>query len=174
VKHIAQDLRRNQTDAEQLLWGWLRARRLCGFKFRRQEILGPYVADFACLEPKLVIEVDGGQHAEQARQDARRTEYLEALGYRVIRFWDDEVLRDRDAVLEEILTLPSPGAIARQESSSPGRPSMSQPPCGEQQPGGGPVTVSACAEASATEDRLREYCTSGICAGCALKAHRVQ
>jgi very-short-patch-repair endonuclease len=112
VKHIARDLRRNQTDAERLLWARLRARRLCGLKFRRQEVLGTYVVDFACLEPKLVIEVDGGQHAEQAPKDAARTGYLEALGYRVIRFWNDEVLRDPDAVLEEIgrvlIEIPSP------------------------------------------------------------------
>ena len=112
VKHIARDLRRNQTDAERLLWGRLRARRLCGVKFRRQEVLGPYVVDFACLEPKLVIEVDGGQHAEQAPNDAARTGYLEALGYRVIRFWNDEVLRNPDAVLDEIgrvlIEIPSP------------------------------------------------------------------
>jgi very-short-patch-repair endonuclease len=102
VKHIARDLRRNQTDAEWLLWARLRARRFCGVKFRRQEVLGPYVVDFACLEPKLVIEVHGGQHAEQAPNEAARTGYLVALGYRVIRFWNDEVLRDSDAVLEEI------------------------------------------------------------------------
>ena len=112
MKHIDRDLRRNQTDAERLLWARLRARRLCGLKFRRQEVLGPYVVDFACLEPKLVIEVDGGQLAEQAPKDAARTGYLGALGYRVIRFWNDEVLRDPDAVLEEIgrvlIQIPSP------------------------------------------------------------------
>jgi very-short-patch-repair endonuclease len=112
VKHIAQDLRRNQTDAERLLWARLRDRQFHGFKFRRQTALGPYIVDFACLEPKLVIEVDGGQHAEQAPKDAARTGYLEALGYRVIRFWNDEVLRDPDAVLEEIgrglIEIPSP------------------------------------------------------------------
>ena len=68
--------------------------------------------DFACSAPKLVIEVDGGQHADQARQDARRMEYLEALGYRVIRFWNDEVLQDPDSVLDEIgrglIQIPSP------------------------------------------------------------------
>ena len=68
--------------------------------------------DFACLEPKLVIEVDGGQHAEQAPKDTARTEYLEALGYRLIRFWNDEVLQDPDMVLEQIgrvlIEIPSP------------------------------------------------------------------
>ena len=59
----------------------IRGRQLAGFKFRRQQVLGPYIVDFLCLEPKLVIEIDGGQHAEQAHQDARRTEYLQALGY---------------------------------------------------------------------------------------------
>jgi very-short-patch-repair endonuclease len=123
VKHIARDLRRNQTDAEQLLWARLRARRFCGLKFRRQEVLGPYVVDFACLERKVVIEVDGGQHAEQALKDAARTGYLKALGYRVIRFWNDEVLRDPDAVLEEIgrvLMIPSPYPLPEGEGGKAG------------------------------------------------------
>ena len=112
MKHIARNLRRNQTDAERFLWAHLRARRLLGCKFRRQVVFGPYAVDFACSAPKLVIEVDGGQHADQARQDARRMEYLEALGYRVIRFWNDEVLQDPDSVLDEIgrglIQIPSP------------------------------------------------------------------
>ena len=124
MKHIAQDLRRNQTDAERLLWARLRDRRFHGFKFRRQTALGPYIVDFACLEPKLVIEVDGGQHAEQAPKDAARTGYLEALGYRVIRFWNDEVLRELDAVLEEIgrvlIEIPSPYPLPEGEGRKAG------------------------------------------------------
>ncbi|MGH8614101.1 MAG: endonuclease domain-containing protein [Gammaproteobacteria bacterium] len=94
------------------LWSRLRGRRLDGVKFRRQQVLGPYVVDFLCLEPKLVIEVDGGQHAEQVSNDLRRTEYLKVSGYRVIRFWNHEVLGDPDAVLESIraalFEIPSP------------------------------------------------------------------
>lgn len=86
-----------------------------GFKFRRQAVLGPYVVDFVCLETKLVIEVDGGQHAEQVPNDAARSRYLEALGYTVIRFWNDEVLRGLDMVLEEIgrvlNLIPSPSPL---------------------------------------------------------------
>ncbi len=117
MKDLARALRQHGTDAERLLWNRLRGRQLEGFKFRRQQVLGPYVVDFLCLEPKLVIEIDGGHHAEQAQEDAARTEYLQALGYRVIRFWNHEVLRDPDAMLESIRTaiteipspLPSPG-----------------------------------------------------------------
>jgi very-short-patch-repair endonuclease len=112
MKDLARRLRRHGTDAERLLWNRLRSRQLAGFKFRRQQILGPYIVDFLCLEPKLVIEIDGGQHAEQAHQDARRTEYLQALGYRVIRSWNNEVLRDSDAVVGSIraalIEIPSP------------------------------------------------------------------
>ncbi len=97
-------LRREQTQAELLLWQCVRNRRLHGFKFRRQHGIGPYFADFVCLELGLIVELDGSQHLEpqQMEKDARRTRFLEALGYRVIRFWDDDVLRDTDCVLDEI------------------------------------------------------------------------
>jgi very-short-patch-repair endonuclease len=112
MKDLARRLRRQGTEAERLLWNRLRGRQLAGFKFRRQHALWPYVVDFLCLEPKLVIEIDGGQHAEQAHQDARRTKYLQALGYRVIRFWNNEVLRDPEAVVGSIraalIEIPSP------------------------------------------------------------------
>ena len=94
------------------MWSRLRARRLDGIKFRRQQILGPYVADFLCVEPKVVIEVDGGQHAEQISNDSQRTEYLKVLGYRVLRFWNHDMLGDPDAVLGSIraalVEIPSP------------------------------------------------------------------
>ncbi|MGH8611057.1 MAG: endonuclease domain-containing protein, partial [Gammaproteobacteria bacterium] len=112
MNSLARALRKNSTDAERCLWSRLRGRRLDGVKFRRQQVLGPYVVDFLCLEPKLVIEVDGGQHAEQVSNDLRRTEYLKVLGYRVLRFWHHEVLGDPDAVLESIraalVEIPSP------------------------------------------------------------------
>ncbi len=100
----ARSLRKNQTDAESLLWLHLKGRRLAGKKFRRQHPIGPFVADFVCAEAKLVVEIDGGQHAAQneRQKDARRSEYMEALGYRVLRFWNNEVLNETDAVLEVI------------------------------------------------------------------------
>ena len=88
------------TDAEQALWRVLRRRQVEGFRFRRQHPIGPYIADFACLEAKLVVEVDGGQHDEQS--DAQRAGYLAEQGYRVVRYWNHEVLGRLDAVAEEI------------------------------------------------------------------------
>ena len=86
MKHLARALRRHQTDAEKVLWYRLRNHQLEGRKFRRQQVMGKYIADFFCLELKLVIELDGGQHAERAEQDEQRTQYLQSLGYRVLRF----------------------------------------------------------------------------------------
>jgi very-short-patch-repair endonuclease len=99
MKQLARALRKHQTDAEKLLWNRLRNRQLENCKFRRQQAVGPYITDFLCLEPKLVIELDGGQHSTQMEQDEQRTRYLQSLGYRVLRFWNHEVLRKTDAVL---------------------------------------------------------------------------
>jgi very-short-patch-repair endonuclease len=100
---IARRLRKAATDAERLLWTGLRGRQLGGLRFRRQYPIGGFAADFACVEARLVVEVEGGQHAERAAHDAIRTQKLELCGYRVIRFWDHDVLLHTDAVLEEIL-----------------------------------------------------------------------
>ena len=99
---VERKLRSNQTDAERKLWFALRDRRLGGFKFVRQEAIGPFVADFVCRERNIVIEVDGGQHADNAR-DLRRDAYLAGEGYRVLRFWNNDVLANRDGVLLTIL-----------------------------------------------------------------------
>jgi very-short-patch-repair endonuclease len=99
-KHAAR-LRREMTDAEPALWAQLRNRRLEGFKFRSQWSLGPFVADFCCLAARLVVEVDGGQHGE--KKDAKRTAGLERQGFRVIRFWNNDVLTNMDGVLETIV-----------------------------------------------------------------------
>lgn len=99
----ARDLRHHQTDVEQRLWRLLRDRRLEGFKFRRQQAIGPYFADFACLAKRILVEADGGQHADRAGYDQARTAYLESCGFRVLRFWNHEVLQAPDVVLEEIL-----------------------------------------------------------------------
>lgn len=96
-------LRRSQTDAERHLWRHLRNRGLDGHKFRRQVAIGAYFADFACLERRLVVELDGGQHLEQAARDATRSEVLRESGFTVLRFWNDQVLTETSAVLEEIL-----------------------------------------------------------------------
>jgi len=100
---FARKLRKSSTDAERRLWYRLRGARLDGCKFRRQHPIGPFVADFACIERRLVVELDGGQHIELARRDAARSEYLRLRGWRVVRFWDNETLDDTDAVVECIL-----------------------------------------------------------------------
>ncbi|WP_341987628.1 endonuclease domain-containing protein [Azorhizobium sp. AG788] len=100
----ARALRKSQTDAERRLWLALRDHRLCGLGFRRQHAIGPYVADFACLERRMVLEVDGGQHFEPAgaARDADRTAALAALGFTVLRFSNLDVLENLPGVLETI------------------------------------------------------------------------
>lgn len=98
----ARTLRRNDTEPEFRLWSDLRGRRLGGYKFSRQIPLGPYIVDLVCREKKLVVEIDGTQHAE-SQADQSRTNWLNASGYSVLRFWNDEVLKERRAVLETIL-----------------------------------------------------------------------
>lgn len=94
-------LRRNMTDAEHKLWYRLRANQL-GLKFRRQHPFENYILDFVCLPIKLVVEVDGGQHLEQVEYDARRAAFLEAAGFRILRFWNNQVLAEIDTVVEAI------------------------------------------------------------------------
>ena len=101
LTRTARRLRRDMTEVEKALWFRLRGAQLEGFKFVRQFPLGPYVTDFACRSAKLVIELDGGQHAESAI-DAARTQLIEAHGYRVIRFWNNDVHSNIDGVLEAI------------------------------------------------------------------------
>jgi len=99
---LARSLRKKSTDAERLLWQHLRNRRLADCKFRRQVVIEPYIIDFVCFDAKLIIELDGGQHLEQQKQDEERTQYLESMGYSVLRFWNHEVLVETEAVLEKI------------------------------------------------------------------------
>ena len=105
TKAKARALRQASTDAERALWYRLRDRRLAGHKFRRQHPVGPYFADFACVEAGLVIELDGGQHFDpgNAAADARRTGVLNAFGFHVMRFTDREALLQLEAVLTRIL-----------------------------------------------------------------------
>ena len=95
-------LRRAMTDAERLLWQALRGRQMGGCKFRRQHPFEDFIIDFVCLERKLIVEVDGGQHMERLEGDAVRTEKLSEAGFRVLRFWNHEVLRRLEAVKEKI------------------------------------------------------------------------
>ncbi|MFO7583727.1 MAG: DUF559 domain-containing protein [Anaerolineales bacterium] len=97
----AKELRRNLTPAEQKLWASLRNDQL-GVNFRRQHAIGPYIADFCCIKKRLVIELDGGQHLEQADYDQERTEFLQSKSYRVLRFWNNDVLNDLDGVITTI------------------------------------------------------------------------
>ena len=99
-------LRLNSTDTERKLWSLLRSRQHGGFKFRRQVEIDAYVVDFLCPEQRLIIEIDGGQHT--AERDARRTAYLESQGFRVIRFWNSDVLQNPDGVWTEIEAALSP------------------------------------------------------------------
>jgi very-short-patch-repair endonuclease len=97
-------LRRNQTDAERLLWFRLRDRRLDGLKFKRQVPIERFVVDFFCADAKLIVELDGGHHTQNSERDADRTRVLEAMGYLVLRFWNHDVIRNMDGVLEDILS----------------------------------------------------------------------
>ena len=103
MKNRARDLRKESTPAEQHLWYWLRDRRLNGYKFRRQYIAGIYIIDFVCLEKKVVVELDGSQHAENISYDENRTSYLKERGFYVLRYWNNEVLDRMECVLEDIL-----------------------------------------------------------------------
>jgi adenine-specific DNA-methyltransferase len=102
IRVVARQLRRDQTDAEQRLWAKLRDRQLGSAKFRRQHPIGPFVADFCCPQRKLVVELDGGQHKDDVVADEKRSRFLEAQGYRVLRFWNHDVLANTNGVLERI------------------------------------------------------------------------
>ena len=99
VQRFAIELRRSATDTERFLWRHLRDRQMFGFKFRRQVPVGPYIADFACLEKRLIVELDGGQHGEHPGYDEIRDAWLKARRFKVLRFWNDQVFKETDAVL---------------------------------------------------------------------------
>jgi very-short-patch-repair endonuclease len=115
---LAKKLRGRMTDAERRLWYLLRAHRFQGLKFKRQAPIGPYVVDFICFDRGLIVEVDGGQHSENAN-DHQRDKWLRNEGYRVLRFWNDDVLKRTNAVLGEIsdaleqASTPLPARFAR-------------------------------------------------------------
>jgi very-short-patch-repair endonuclease len=101
----AKAMRGEMTEAELKLWNALRAGRLMGLKFRRQMPIGPYIVDFACPSKRLIVEADGSQHADSMDYDARRTAFLEQSGWTVLRFWNDDVLKDTDGVCQHIVTV---------------------------------------------------------------------
>lgn len=113
----ARRLRKHMTEAERRLWQHLRLEQIQGCKFRRQTPIGPYIADFVSFDAMLIIEVDGGQHAENREADEHRTRYLNGLGYKVIRFWNNQVLQETAAVLESIRQ--ELVALARPHPASP-------------------------------------------------------
>ena len=100
TSRFAAPLRRAATDTERLLWGSMRNRRLLGYKFRFQATIEPFVVDFLCVEARLIVEVDGSQHGEDV--DAKRTLLLESRGFRILRFWNNDVLQNLDGVLQVI------------------------------------------------------------------------
>ena len=102
LRGFAREMRKDPTNAEYVLWQMLRAKRLDGMKFRRQEPLGPYICDFVCHQRKLIVEADGWQH-EGSRRDADRDRYFENEGYRTIRFPNEDILEDADAVALRII-----------------------------------------------------------------------
>ena len=99
----ARQLRKDSTEAERLLWTRVRTSRLDGHKFRRQQPIGPYIVDFVCFEAKLVLELDGGQHVQAETTDRARDTWLRAQGFRVLRFWNNDVMENLDGVLARIM-----------------------------------------------------------------------
>lgn len=131
----ARSLRQTDNDAEAVMWSALRGRRLNGFKFVRQLPIGPYFADFACRENRLVVEVDGSHHAEKS-DDRERDRYMNAEGWSVARFWHIDVLREKDAVLDTLVEILE-GRLTAAAVSSEWRFSPSSAPSGHLLPAGG-------------------------------------
>jgi very-short-patch-repair endonuclease len=110
---LARELRKNMTDTERLLWSKLRGKQFGGFKFRKQAPIGSFIVDFVCFDRKVVVELDGGQHAVSVEDDKKRSEWLKSQGFRVLRFWNHEFIEDSDMVMEAIwLALQRPPTLA--------------------------------------------------------------
>jgi very-short-patch-repair endonuclease len=116
------------TDAERRLWGAIRYRQLGGWKFRRQAPIGSYITDFVCFEKKIIVELDGAQHVEQHQYDAKRTAWFTSEGFRVVRFWNHQVIEELDDVLEVIWQ--ALGATPRADFASRESPHPNPPPQG--------------------------------------------
>ncbi|HEU0186703.1 MAG TPA: endonuclease domain-containing protein [Gallionellaceae bacterium] len=153
TQNRARSLRNHATDTERHLWRYLRGCQLGGHRFRRQAPIGNYIADFACLETKLIVELDGGQHQEQTDYDVRRDAQMEAQGFRVLRFWDNQVFQETQAVLEVILqvleerTSPHPNLPPRYAQGKELNPLP--PLAGEGRDGGGKPESSTNPEVTA-------------------------
>lgn len=117
----ARSLRKSMTDAERRLWSVLRGRRLAGYKFRRQHPVGPHILDFACVERRVAVEADGGQHADN-EADRRRAAWLRARGWRVLRLWNNDILANTDGVVGIILRTLESTETPRTPKPSPSRP----------------------------------------------------
>jgi len=103
IRTRARALRKNPTEAERALWNHLRFWQVDGYKFRRQQPLGKYIVDFVCLEKSLIVEVDGGHHADQIEYDSERDAWLQAQGFSILRFWNNDILQNISSVTEAIL-----------------------------------------------------------------------
>lgn len=115
---VSKKLRRDSTEAEKRLWGRLRAKQMCGLKFRRQQQIGNYIADFVCFEKGMIVELDGGQHATDLEHDKQREDWLKAEGFIVVRFWNTDVFENIEGVSETIrnrLLAPLPRSLPRGE-----------------------------------------------------------
>ncbi len=124
LQEFALDLRRHQTEAEKQLWFILRNKKL-GFKFRRQQPIDFYIADFVCYDQKLIIELDGGQHTQE--KDYPRTTYLTQQGFRTLRFWNDEVLKNPEGVFQKVYeTLHTPHPAASLDARQPTSPARGE------------------------------------------------
>ena len=102
IKNNSRNLRKNMTDVERMLWAKIRGRQLQGFRFRRQHPIGSYIIDFICLELKLIIELDGSQHMGQQQYDMKRSQWLQSNGFKIMRFWNSDILDDLDGVMQAI------------------------------------------------------------------------
>ena len=144
LTRTARKLRNQTTDAESRLWHALRNRQLNGFKFKRQTPFGPHIADFVCIGAGLIVEADGGQHAVQIEADEARTKYFEEGGYRVLRFWNNDVLQNLEGVLGTITSelakktpSPQPSPQGERESAAAPLSRSEDAPRGERQSEGG-------------------------------------
>ena len=120
LTETARKLRKESTEAEKLLWKHLRTKQLNGLKFRRQEQIGRYIADFVCFERSLIIEADGGQHAVEKEKDDERTAWLNSQGFTVLRFWNNEILSNPEGVLEVIYNACAPAPSPTKELDASG------------------------------------------------------
>ena len=126
LRQRSRDLRKNLTPAEQKLWHGIRGKQLQGFKFRRQMVLGNYIVDFVCLERRLIVEVDGGQHLDNANYDLQRDQWLQSQNFTVLRFWNNQILNEFESVLE---------SIAEHLTQNPPPPNRGRVGVGEPRPG---------------------------------------